>query len=254
MSKELFSLEDRLALVTGASSGIGRQCAFALALAGAKVILVARRQERLEAIGDEIRAVGAEAFSCPLDLETPGAVKALQEYCRQTNRAPDIVVNAAGFNPRKPAETVDEETWESVLRIHLSVPFFIAQTLTPMMIRRGWGRIINIASLQSVRAFENGLPYGTAKGGVVQMTRAMAQAWSRHGVNCNAIAPGFFPTALTASVFDNPDQAKINAERTMIGRNGYLEDLDGITVFLASRASDYITGQTIFVDGGFSAQ
>lgn len=254
MIAKLFSLEDRVALITGASSGIGRQCALALASAGAKVVLVARRGERLEAIADESLRLGTRAFPCPLDLEATDAVQTLHTYCLQNQVAPDILVNAAGFNPRKPVDEVDTRTWERVIWLHLSVPFFIAQRFTPAMIKSGWGRIINLASLQSVRAFENGLPYGTAKGGVVQMTRAMAQAWSRHGVNCNAIAPGFFPTALTAPVFENPEQVKFNAERTMIGRNGKLEDLDGITVFLASRASDYITGQTIFVDGGFSAQ
>ena len=121
------------------------------------------------------------------------------------------------------------------------------------MQRRSWGRIINIASLQSVRALPNGLPYGTAKGGVVQMTRAMAEAWSPQGINCNAIAPGFFPTELTAPVFADRAQAERRAEQTMIGRNGELADLHGIAVFLAAKAADYITGQTIFVDGGFTA-
>jgi gluconate 5-dehydrogenase len=121
------------------------------------------------------------------------------------------------------------------------------------MIERGWGRIVNIASLQSVRAFGNSGPYGASKGGIVQLTRAQAEAWSRHGVNANAIAPGFFATALTAPVVDDAARWRALAERTFIGRNGELADLRGTAVFLASRASDYVTGQTIFVDGGFSA-
>ena len=119
---------------------------------------------------------------------------------------------------------------------------------------RGWGRILNIASLQSTRAFANSAPYGAGKGGIVQLTRAIAQEWSRFGITCNAIGPGFFPTALTAAVFDNPELAQRHAEQTCIGRNGELADLHGATVFLASNASAYITGQTLMVDGGFTAR
>jgi len=119
---------------------------------------------------------------------------------------------------------------------------------------RGWGRIINLASLQSLRAFADGAPYGAAKGGVVQLTRAIAQAWSPHGITCNAIGPGFFPTPLTAAVFNDPQRAAANAAQTAIGRNGSLDDLYGATVFLASGASAYVTGQTLYVDGGFTAK
>lgn len=254
MIQALFGLQGHKALVTGASSGIGREIALALAGAGAGVHLVARRQKRLEAAQAAIQSRGGQAGVSAVDLEDPDALQTFTEQCRRSNEPPDILVNAAGFNPRRPADTLDVETWNRVLNIHLTVPFRLAQALVPAMRRKGWGRIINIASLQSVRAFANGLPYGTAKGGVVQMTRAMAQAWSRDGVNCNAFAPGFFPTALTAPVFDDPQQAQANAERTMIGRNGRMEDLHGIAIFLASPASDYITGQTLFLDGGFTAQ
>jgi gluconate 5-dehydrogenase len=122
------------------------------------------------------------------------------------------------------------------------------------MAKRGWGRVINIASLQSYRAFGNSAPYGAGKGGVVQLTRAIAQEWSSKGINCNAVGPGFFPTALTAPVFGNAQAAQKNADQTCIGRNGDLSDLYGLTVFLASDASSYITGQTIMIDGGFSAK
>ena len=119
---------------------------------------------------------------------------------------------------------------------------------------KGWGKIINIASLQSKRAFQNGLAYGASKGGVDQMTRAMAEAWSKDGISCNAIAPGFFPTELTATVFKDKQLFAQNAAKTAIGRNGELQDLEGITIFLSSSASDYITGQTIFVDGGYTSK
>lgn len=226
----------------------------AVASAGASVILVARRRERLHDAQADIQARGGDASVLVVDLEKPDAVPSIAAQCARATAAPDILVNAAGFNPRRSPEELDRDTWNRVLNIHLTVPFLLAQALVPAMRHRRWGRVINIASLQSVRAFANGLPYGTAKGGVVQMTRAMAQAWSRDGINCNAIAPGFFPTELTAPVFDDVAQAKTNAERTMIGRNGRLEDLHGIAIFLAAPGSDYITGQTIFVDGGFSAR
>ena len=137
--------------------------------------------------------------------------------------------------------------------INLDAPFFLAQRLVPAMIERGWGRIINVASLQSVRALPDGGAYGATKGGIAQLTRAQAQAWSGRGVNANAIAPGLFPTALTAPVANDPAQWELHAKRTFIGRNGELDDLAGTAVYLASHASDYVTGQVIFVDGGYSA-
>jgi NAD(P)-dependent dehydrogenase (short-subunit alcohol dehydrogenase family) len=140
------------------------------------------------------------------------------------------------------------------MALHLRAPFLLTQALASMMAKKGYGRIINLASLQSTRAFANSAPYGAGKGGIVQLTRAIAEEWSRHGVTCNAIAPGFFPTPLTAPVFSDPERAAKNAAQTAIGRNGELADLHGATVFLASPASAYITGQTLAVDGGFTAK
>ncbi|MDJ0611138.1 MAG: SDR family oxidoreductase, partial [Kiloniellales bacterium] len=140
------------------------------------------------------------------------------------------------------------------LAINLSTPFFLARALVDGMRAKGWGRVVNMASLQSSRAFANGMAYGASKGGVAQLTRAMAEAWSAAGLTCNAIAPGFFPTALTAPVFDDAERVAALAGQTAIGRNGRLEDLHGTAVFLASPASDYVTGQIIYVDGGFTAK
>jgi NAD(P)-dependent dehydrogenase (short-subunit alcohol dehydrogenase family) len=166
----------------------------------------------------------------------------------------DILVNAAGINLRQPFADVTPEAWQKQLALHLGAPFFLTQALAPSMAARGWGRIVNIASLQSWRAFANSAPYGAGKGGIVQLTRAIAQEWSRHGITCNAIGPGFFPTALTAPVFADAALAQRHADATCIGRNGRLEDLHGVTVFLASEASAYITGQTLMVDGGYTAK
>ncbi|MEM1366392.1 MAG: SDR family oxidoreductase, partial [Pseudomonadota bacterium] len=144
--------------------------------------------------------------------------------------------------------------WHRTLQLNLTAPFFTAQAFVPTMKERGWGRVINIASLQSNRAFANSIAYGSAKGGVAQMTRAMAEAWSPHGIMCNALGPGFFPTDLTAAVFANQELAAKNAFQTAIGRNGKLADIVGPAVFLASPASDYVTGQLLYVDGGFTAK
>jgi len=249
----LFGLAGRVALVTGASSGIGRAIAEALAGAGARVVLVARRAAELERTRHAIAALGGEAAALPCDLSDRDALEACAAAAPAAFGAPDILVAAAGINLRRPMLEVSREDWNRTLAINLEAPFFIAQRLVPAMIARGWGRIVNIASLQSVRAFPDSGPYGASKGGIMQLTRAQAQAWSGQGVNANAIAPGFFPTALTAAVSADPARWKANAARTFVGRNGELPDLAGTAVYLASRASDYVTGQTFFVDGGFSA-
>jgi NAD(P)-dependent dehydrogenase (short-subunit alcohol dehydrogenase family) len=250
---QLFDLSGRTALVTGGSSGIGAAMAHALGDAGASIILMARNEAALSSIAQSLRAkrIITSIVSCDLSdlnaqLTGANSSKAVGEI--------DILVNAAGVNMREPFSEVTPESWQTQMNLHLGAPFFLTQQLAPQMKARGWGRIINIASLQSVRAFDRSAPYGAAKGGVVQLTRAIAQEWSRFGITCNAIAPGFFPTALTASVFADRERAEKNAAQTCIGRNGALEDLSGATVFFASDASAYITGQTLYVDGGFTAK
>jgi len=249
----LFAVEGRVALVSGASSGLGRSIAELLASAGASVVLVARRRSELEAARDEIVSAGGRAHPIECDLADRAALRECAAQAAMPFGAPDILVNAAGINPRKPMLEVTDEDWDATIRINLDAPFFLARALVPAMIRRGWGRVINIASLQSVRAFAHGAPYGATKGGVVQLTRAQAQEWSGHGVNANAIAPGFFATPLTAPLARDPARWNEMARKTFIGRNGEARDLWGTVLFLASPASDYVTGQTIFVDGGFSA-
>ena len=249
----LFNLQGRTALVTGGNSGIGEAMAMGLGLAGARILLMARRVDALTQSAQKLRAQGIEVSVLPCDLSSiseaqQGAQAAL------SRGAVDILVNAAGVNFHQPFIDVTPESWQTQIHLHLSAPFFLVQALAPAMAERQWGRIINIASLQSYRAFGNSAPYGAAKGGVVQLTRAVAQEWSARGITCNAIGPGFFPTALTAPVFGNENAVQKNAEQTCIGRNGDLTDLYGLSVFLASDASSYITGQTIMIDGGFSAK
>jgi gluconate 5-dehydrogenase len=250
----LFDLSGRRALVTGGNSGIGEAMARALGLAGARVALVARREAELMQAEKRLCADGIDAISLATDLTNLDALRATALDAESRLGGVDIVVNAAGVNLRQPFADVTHEAWQTQIALHLSAPFFLTQALAPGMRTRRWGRIVNIASLQSYRAFPNSAPYGAGKGGVVQLTRAIAQEWSSHGITCNAIGPGFFPTALTSAVFDNPELAQRNAAQTCIGRNGRLEDLYGATVFLASDASAYITGQTLMVDGGFTAK
>jgi NAD(P)-dependent dehydrogenase (short-subunit alcohol dehydrogenase family) len=251
--ESLFSLTGRVALVTGASSGIGRAIAQALAEAGASVVLVARREPELAATREAITSAGgrAEALSC--DLADRDAIDTCARASPRFFGPPDIVVNSAGVNIRKPMLEITPDDWDRTLRLNLDAPFFLSQQLVPAMLERGWGRIINIASLQSIRAFANSGAYGASKGGLAQLTRAQAEAWSGRGVNANAIAPGFFATPLTHAVASDPQKWNAFAARTFVGRNGELPDLAGTAIYLASRASDYVTGQTIFVDGGFSA-
>ncbi len=252
--RHLFDLGGRVAAVTGASSGIGRAIAIALAGAGAAVVCVARREDALADTVREIESAGGQAAAITGDLSDHRGVAPVAEAMAGPFGDPDILVNAAGINPREPAEAITPESWDRTLALNLSTPFFLARALVSAMSRKGWGRIINIASLQSERAFPNSIPYGASKGGVAQLTRAMAEAWSAEGILCNAIAPGFFPTALTAAVFDDAEAADRNARQTAIGRNGRLEDLHGVAIFLAAPASDYITGQILYVDGGFTAK
>jgi gluconate 5-dehydrogenase len=250
----LFDLSGRRALVTGGNSGIGEAMAQALGLAGARVLLVARREAELVAAAQRLQADGIGAQWLAADLAAGDTLHATARAAEEKLGGVDILVNAAGVNLREPFAEVTPASWNLQLALHLGAPFFLTQALAPGMKARGWGRILNIASLQSYRAFARSAPYGAGKGGIVQLTRAIAQEWSAHGITCNAIGPGFFPTALTAPVFADPELAARNAAQTCIGRNGALDDLVGATLFFASDASAYVTGQTLMVDGGFTAR
>ena len=250
----MFDLSGRRALVTGGNSGIGEAMALALGRAGARVQLLARREAELQAAANRLRAEGIAADTLAADLADLPGLKAVAGRAEQALGGVDILVNAAGVNLRQSFEAVTPEAWQTQLALHLGAPFFLTQALAPGMRARGWGRIMNIASLQSMRAFADSAPYGAAKGGILQLTRAIAQAWSPHGITCNAIGPGFFPTALTAPVFADATLAQRHAAATCIGRNGELADLHGPTVFLCSDAGGYVTGQTLMVDGGYTAR
>ena len=253
-AKQQTDLNNKVALITGASSGIGQQQAKALAAAGATVIAVGRRQQQLDKTVADISAAGGSGSALTADLSDRTAIPSVVQQALSLHGQIDILINAAGVNLRQDVNEITLESWDQTLNLNLSTPFFLARECVADMKKRNWGKILNIASLQSTRAFPNGLVYGASKGGIVQLTRAMAEAWSESGIGCNAIAPGFFPTELTAPVFGNAQAIEKLARQTAIGRNGELSDLDGVTVFLCSAASDYITGQTLNVDGGFTAK
>ena len=249
MAEALFSLKGKTALITGGGSGIGRAIAHALSNAGAYIIVIGRREAQLHETLD-----GREGLGIAADLMSESVFEELHRSIGNYGTFPDIIVNAAGINPRKHADEVDLETWNQTIYLNLTAPFFLAKKFVPQMKKNKWGRIINIASLQSERAFTNGIAYGASKGGVTQMTRAMAEAWSPDGITANAIQPGFFPTELTTAVFADEELLNHHATMTCIGRNGELEDLAGPAVFLASDASGYVTGQMLAVDGGYTAK
>ncbi|MER5882941.1 SDR family oxidoreductase [Streptomyces sp. NPDC001941] len=251
--REQFGLDGRTALVTGASSGIGRAIAQALAAAGARVVLLGRDEARLAEAVTAVRDAGGEAASVAADVGDREALRAAAERAVEPFGEPDVLVASAGVNLRPPLEQLSESDWDTTMAVNLDAPFLLGQRFGPGMARRGWGRIIHLASQQSVRAFGNSGAYGVSKAAVSALTRSQAEAWSRHGVCVNAIAPGFVRTPLTRPVFEDPERVAALAGRTMAGRNGELEDFQGIAVFLASESARYVTGQTVFVDGGFSA-
>ncbi len=249
--RSLFDLSGKVACVTGASSGLGRRAAIALASAGARVVGVARRAE---ALADMKAEIGENAASVAADISDRANMDRLANDIATLFGSPDIVIHAAGLNTRQAADDVTADGWDRTLAINISAPFFLSQALVPAMKSKGWGRIVNFASLQTTRAFPGGIAYGATKGGIGQLTRAMAEAWSPHGITANAIGPGFFPTELTEAVFSDPERAQRNAQQTCIGRNGRMEDIDGPLLFLCSDASAYVTGQVLMVDGGFTAK
>jgi NAD(P)-dependent dehydrogenase (short-subunit alcohol dehydrogenase family) len=251
--EQLFSLAGRSAVVTGGSSGIGRAIALALGQAGASVVVIARGRDALDDAVAELRAAGCQAEAVSADLGDRAAVSRAAAAVRDRSGPPDILVNCAGLNLRPPMAELTIGQWDQLMAVNLTAPFLLGQEFGPEMAARGWGRIINVTSQQAHRAFANSGGYGATKGGLASLTRSQSEAWAARGVRCNALCPGFVITPLTAHVAADPELTAALAARTMIGRNGLADDFAGAAVFLASPASEYVTGQTIYVDGGLSA-
>jgi NAD(P)-dependent dehydrogenase (short-subunit alcohol dehydrogenase family) len=248
--EKTFGLTGRVAVVTGGSSGIGRGIAGALAGAGASVVLIARREAALRETVADLESGGGRAAYVVADLGERTQVARAGDEAERAFGEPDILVNCAGINLRPPMNELDEPAWDHTMAVNLDAPFLLGQRFGPGMAGRGYGRIINVASQQSFRAFGNSGAYGASKGGLVALTRSQAEAWSARGVCCNALVPGFVITPLVTHI--PPERHAAMAARTLIGRNGEPNDFAGAAVFLAGAASAYVTGQSIFVDGGFS--
>ncbi|MDI2127632.1 SDR family NAD(P)-dependent oxidoreductase [Yinghuangia seranimata] len=249
---DMFSLGGLTAFVTGGSSGIGRAVASGLARAGARVVVVARREAELVETVDELAAHGGEAAWVSADLGSRDGVRVAADAAAAVFGEPDILVNSAGINLRPPLGELGEDVWDAVMAVNLEAPFLLGQRFGPGMAERGYGRIIHVSSQQAHRAFVQSGAYGVSKGGLESLARSQAEAWSPHGVTCNTLVPGFVMTPLNARLADDPAKVAELAARTMVGRNGVAEDFAGAAVFLAGRSSAYITGQSLFVDGGLS--
>jgi gluconate 5-dehydrogenase len=245
----LFSLEGRTAVVTGGSSGIGRAIATALAGAGARTVLVARDPERL---GSAQEAMRGDVAVLAADLGSRDGVRAAAEALVALAGEPDVVVSAAGVNLRPPMAEIDEAVWDATMRLNLDAPFLLGQRFGPGMAQRGYGRLIAISSQQAHRAFVDSGAYGVSKAALEGLARSQAEAWSASGVTSNVLVPGFVLTPLNARLQQDPARVEALAARTMVGRNGLPDDFATAALFLASPASGSVTGQAVFVDGGFS--
>ena len=248
----LFDIRGKVALVTGASKGLGKAMAMGLAKAGADLALCARDLDELERSRAEAGSHGVTAKAYRMDVLARASIReTVDSIVRDFGRI-DILVNNAGVNVRKPVTQLAEEEWDLVLDTNLKGYFLVAQAVAPHMIARGKGKIINIASIMGTVALDNLVAYASSKGGVVQMTKVMAIEWAKHNINVNAIGPTYFETPLVAVLRDDPERFRFINERTPMGRWGQPEELEGTVIFLASQASDFITGQTIYVDGGWT--
>ncbi|MFC8267671.1 SDR family NAD(P)-dependent oxidoreductase [Streptomyces cinereoruber] len=248
----LFSLDGRTALVTGGSSGIGRAIAGALAHAGAKVVVLARKEADLVATVDELTADGCRAAWVSADLSTREGIRSGAEEAAAVFGEPDILVNSAGVNLRPPLGELGEDVWDTTMTVNLEAPFLLGQRFGPGMAERGFGRLIHVTSQQAHRAFVQSGAYGVSKGGLESLARSQAEAWSAYGVTANTLVPGVVLTPLNERLASDPEKVAALAARTMVGRNGLAEDFAGAAVFLASTASAYVTGHSLFVDGGLS--
>jgi gluconate 5-dehydrogenase len=246
----LFDLGGRTALITGSSQGIGFALAGALAAAGSHVVLNGRNQAALETAANRLRQTGAAVSTCVFDV-TDGARVAEAIAALESTVAPiDILVNNAGMQRRAPLENFSDSDWRAVMATNVDSVYYVSKAVARGMIARGRGKIINIGSVQCELARPGIAPYTASKGAVKNLTKGMCADWARYGVQVNAIGPGYFATPLNKALVDDPVFDEWLRKRTPAGRWGQLDDLHGVVVFLASRASDFINGQTIYVDGG----
>nr|WP_246543874.1 SDR family oxidoreductase [Novosphingobium profundi] len=246
----MFSLAGRRALVTGSSRGIGFSIAQALGRAGASLVLNARAPDALEEAAQRLRAEGFDVATRTFDVTDPAEVNAAVAAIETEVGAIDILVNNAGIQRRAPLDQFDDGDWRELMATNLDSVYFVSKAVAQAMIARGAGKIINIGSVQCELARPGIAPYTASKGAVKNLTRGMCADWARHGLQVNAIGPGYFATPLNQALVEDPEFDAWLRKRTPAGRWGNLEDLHGAAVFLSSRASDFVNGQTLYVDGG----
>jgi NAD(P)-dependent dehydrogenase (short-subunit alcohol dehydrogenase family) len=250
MSLSLFDLSGKVAIVTGASRGLGQYLSRALAQAGADLVVTSRTAESLKDFTKEVKSLGRQILPLPLDVRDHQSIQDMVRAAFDHYGRIDILVNNAGCNVRKPAVDVDWEDWNLVLNTNLRGGFFVAQAVAKKMIPVRYGRIINIGSVTAVAGYAGITPYCASRGGVKQMTMSLADDWGKHGITVNCLAPGWFKTAQTKVLYDNQEWVDYLTDRIPLKRVGQPNDLDGTAIFLASDASAYMTGQTLLVDGG----
>ena len=247
-----FDLTGRVALVTGSSKGIGFSLSKGLAKAGARLVMNGRNEDDLEAAADTLRAAGAQVDTLSFDVTDPTAVReAVNDYERVGQI--DILINNAGMQHRGPLEDFEADAFDHLMRTNVNSAFYVGQAVATHMIPRGKGKIINIASVQTALARPGIAPYTASKGAIANLTKGMATDWARLGLNCNAIAPGYFDTPLNAALVADPEFSAWLEKRTPQGRWGNVEELQGAAVFLASDAASFVNGHTLYVDGGITA-
>lgn len=252
MTKTKFDLTGRVALVTGASRGLGQCFARALAEAGSDLILTARKEEDCESFAAQMRQSGRRVACLSLDVRDEASIREMGDAAHAAFGRIDVLVNNAGVNVRKAALDVTWDDWNAVLDTNLRGTFFVAQAVARHMIARRYGRIVNIGSLTTLFGYAGIAPYCASRGGVKQLTMSLADEWGQHGITVNCLAPGWFHTEQTRALYEDARWVEYLSDRIPLGRPGNPTDLEGAIVFLASDASEYVTGQTLLVDGGMS--
>ena len=252
MSTNFFDLTGKVAVVTGTSRGLGQYLGRALAKAGADLVITSRDPATLKPFQAEIESLGRKALPLALDVRNYESIQKMVEAAASHYGKIDILVNNAGCNVRKPALDVTWDDWDLILDTNLRGTFFVSQAVAKQMIPKKYGRIINIGSVTCVAGYAGLGPYGASRGGVKQLTMSLADDWGVHGITVNCLAPGWFKTAQNAVMYENKEWVEYLCDRIPLKRPGQPNDLDGAVVFLASDASQYVTGQTLLVDGGIS--
>jgi NAD(P)-dependent dehydrogenase (short-subunit alcohol dehydrogenase family) len=252
---DLFKLDGRRALLTGGSKGLGREIAMALAQAGADVVITSRNADQCAATARAIsEATGRRATPIAANVAKAADVERLFQEATRGGERVDILVNSAGLNIRNPVQDLSEADWDTVIDVNLKGPFLLARQFGAAMAANGWGRIVHLGSIMSLVAIPDRAPYASSKAGVLGLTRVLALEWATKGVTVNAICPGPFATDMNKPLLDDPKKYADFVARIPMGRWGELHEITGAALFLASPASSYMTGTTLLIDGGWTAQ